>query len=267
MTIKKNESCRFPETGGHEFFLATGAKEFARYFLSASSHSSQFTSKMTSNLIASTLIASLHFLWSIDFQAGTFIANIAGWQRRSGCHEAIETHQNVSKVIFVLLVTSFAQADVGRWTVLNAYIKKVVKSRGADIYVTTKWNKIKQLAFKLYNIYIQFFSMNVRFGCFFQQHYTDIFRGLTWWSCWRGTCMANPELPRTNGMCFITQPSWWLFGCLNFSIWAVFKGPRLVVLFRGWKTTQLYGDYFINHEVRIPFTLLICFFFGNKIRW
>ena len=53
--------------------------------------------------------------------------------------------------------------------------------------------------------------MNVRFGCFFQQHYTDIFRGLTWWSCWRGTCMANPELPRTNGMCFVTQPSWWLF--------------------------------------------------------
>ncbi len=30
------------------------------------------------------------------------------------------------------------------------------------------------------------------------------------------------------------------------------KGPWLVGIYRGWKTTQLYGDYFINHEIRIP---------------
>ncbi len=30
------------------------------------------------------------------------------------------------------------------------------------------------------------------------------------------------------------------------------KGPWLVGLYRGWTTTQLYGDYFINHEIRIP---------------
>ena len=30
------------------------------------------------------------------------------------------------------------------------------------------------------------------------------------------------------------------------------KGPWLVGLYTGWKTTQLYGDYFIHHEIRIP---------------
>ena len=28
--------------------------------------------------------------------------------------------------------------------------------------------------------------------------------------------------------------------------------PRLVVLYRGWNPTQLYRDYFISHEIRIP---------------
>ena len=98
-----------------------------------------FTSKMTSNLIASTLIASLHFLWSIDFQARTFIANIAGWQRRRGCHEAIEIHQNVCFqgdfcALGHFLCTGgdlFVSGEKKTcWTVLNAYINKVVKSRG-----------------------------------------------------------------------------------------------------------------------------------------
>ena len=72
----------------------------------------------------------------------------------------------------------------------------------------------------------------------FFQSTVPLFNGL------RGDLASNSRSPEMSWgvvhQCYLHRPS------KKVGSWAVFKGPWLVVWYRGWKTTQLYGDFFIS---------------------
>ena len=82
-----------------------------------------------------------------------------------------------------------------------------------------------------------------KFGAYLEttSHDLDTWLGFHGDRCFNVPLVGEGFPPETNHMA--SSPP-------EFKQWK--KGPWLFMVYRGWKPTQLYGDYFINHDIRIP---------------